>query len=153
MSLETDVKLLTDITNDLDENAARGAYDSLDTALICLAAIREARTQLAHVEHELENRLAPVMDKRVVIPGVGTFEKHAKKNRTQWDRDDLLRAVLDTRIVDKDTGEVLDETPLQKVLQVWNLGAPRVTALRQRGLDADEFCRSEPAGFSIQLIN
>ena len=45
-----------------------------------------------------------------------------------------------------------DASPLDKVLRVWNLGAPRVTALRDMGLDADEFCRSEDAGHTIRLI-
>ena len=54
------------------------------------------------------------------------YEAHRKKSRTVWDKDALLHAVLDTRLVDTDTGEVVDPTPYDKVLHVWNLGTPRI---------------------------
>lgn len=149
MSLATDTRALIEAVNDVDRLHLEGD----DRDFIALAMIRDCRTTLAHVERELEQKLAGRMEaKRHVIENVGTFEKRTKKNRTQWDTEDLLRAVLDTRLVDTETGEVVDETPLDKVLQVWNLGVPRVTVLRERGLDADQFCRAEPAGYSIQII-
>ncbi len=78
--------------------------------------------------------------------------RHSKKDRTQWDKPDLLRAVLDTKLVDTATGEILDETPLSKVTTVWNLGAPRLTALRDRGLDPDDFCTTEVRpGWSLEV--
>ncbi len=55
-------------------------------------------------------------------------------------------------MVDKDTGEITEETPLEKVLACFNLPAPRTTALRQRGIDADQFCRSETRGYTIERI-
>lgn len=150
MTLSTDAKLLHDLVNDLD---ADHLEDDQATNLICLAMIREARSNLSHVEKALEDQIAKGFDgKRVTVDGVGTFEKHGKRDRKSWDRDALLRSVLDTRRVDTDTGEITDETPLDKVLHVWNLGTPRLTALKDRGLDPDEFCESEFAGFTIQLI-
>lgn len=149
MSLASDTRALCEAVNDVDRLQLEGD----DRDFIALAMIRDCRQTLAHVERELEQKLAGRMDeKRHVIENVGTFERRAKKNRTAWDTDDLLRAVLDTRLVDTETGELSEETPLEKVLQVWNLGAPRVTVLRERGLDADQFCRAEPAGYSIQII-
>ena len=149
MSLATDVRALIEAVNDVDRLLIEGD----DRDFIALAMIRDARASLMYAERELEQKLAARMDdKRHVIEGVGTFERRVKKARTQWDNDDLLRAVLDTRLCDED-GVVIEETPIDKVLKVWNLGAPRVTALRERGIEADEFCKAENAGFSIQIIN
>lgn len=82
--------------------------------------------------------------------GRGTFDVDGAEvkvgrtaRRTGWDHDALLRAVLDSRLVDTETGEIADETPLDKVRHVWNLGAPRTTALRDRGIDPDEFATTE----------
>jgi hypothetical protein len=66
-------------------------------------------------------------------------EKYRNKTYTQWRTDDLLQAVLDTRLVDSVTGEVTEETPLEKVLEVWNLPAPRLTALKNRGLTPSDY--------------
>lgn len=151
MSLATDVRALVEACNDVDRLHLE---PDLDRNLICLAMIRDARQTLMYAERELENKLASQMDeKRVVVDGVATFERRKKKTRTAWDTDDLLRAVLDTRVVNEETGEIADETPLDKVLATWNLGAPRVTVLKARGLDADQFCHAEPAGYSIQILN
>lgn len=150
MALATDVRALVEAVNDVD----RLHLEEDNRDFVCLAMIRDARQTLTHIEHELEQKLAARMeDKRIVVDGVATFERRAKKARTKWDTEDLVRAVLDTRIVNTETGEIADETPLDKVLRVWNLGAPRVTVLRDRGLDPDEFCHSEDAGYSIQIIN
>ena len=150
MSLATDARALVEAVNDVDRLHLEGD----DRDFVALAMIRDCRSTLAHVERELEQKLAGRMgEKRHTIEGVATFEKRAKKARTAWDTEDLLRAVLDTRLVDTETGELIEETPLDKVLKVWNLGSPRVTVLRDRGLQADEFCKAEDAGFSIQIIN
>ncbi len=40
-------------------------------------------------------------------------------------------------------GVITDESPVDKILYCWNLGAPRVEALRARGLDPDDYCEVE----------
>jgi hypothetical protein len=125
----------------------------LEPALIAYAAIEEARRNLAIVAGDFEKKLAALMPKTLPVEGVGTFEKHKRKNRTQWDRDALVSAVLDSRLFDPHTGELREETPLDKVRAVWNLGAPRITALRDRGIDAEQFCHSEDAGYQIRLVS
>ncbi len=84
------------------------------------------------------------------VPGLGTFRVHAKKDRKEWDKERLLADVLDSRIVSAD-GEVADETPLEKVTMVWNLGAPRTKALTARGLRADNYCTTVKRGFTVEL--
>jgi len=90
-------------------------------------------------------------DKSFMVHGFGEVEIKRRTKRTAWDRDALLSAVLDSRLVDPTSGEVHDETPIEKVLDVWNLGAPRVTALRERGLQPDEFCDEEADGWAVKL--
>lgn len=125
----------------------------LDDALTAIHVLGDAYRVLAGVRSQVEPLLAERMpEKQVTVEGVGTFVRHKRKDRTQWAKDDLLRAVLDSRLVDPNTGEVADETPLAKVLAVWNLPAPRVTALRARGIDADEFAHVETGGWTVEVL-
>lgn len=115
--------------------------------------LEEANRVLGQVRAQLPNLLAASFgEKTLEIPGLGVFELHGKKNRTAWDKEALLSAVLDSRQVDEVTGEVADESPLDKVLAVWNLAAPRTGVLKKRKIDPDEFCRSEWAGYAIQRV-
>ncbi len=78
---------------------------------------------------------------------VGSYEVTPRKtaSRTKWQNDDLLRAVLDSRLIDFETGEITEETPLEKIRHVFALsgGSARITALKDRGIDADEYCSTE----------
>lgn len=161
--LHTDVHELIEAINAVDTQVRHYVYDfdqlgpeafadTLTNDLIAWALIEEARRNLAILSRDLEKVLAKSMPEKTQITPAGTFERRRKKDRTQWDREALLHDVLDTRIADPN-GELIDETPLQKVLQVWNLGAPRTTVLRQRHLDPDQYCVSEDGGWSIQLSN
>ena len=60
--------------------------------------------------------------------------------RSGWDIETLLRDVLDTRVW-TDQGDLIEETPAEKILKVWGLAAPRLTELKVRGLDPDDYCR------------
>lgn len=109
--------------------------------LSALGSLSELKTSVAVFAQDLEHQAGEAMgDKRVTVDGV-EWERSNPPKRSAWQTDDLLRAVLDSRLVDTETGEVKDETPLDRVLDVWNLPAPRTTALKARGIDADEFCQ------------
>lgn len=150
----TDVRLVLEAVNLLDVDKI--AMLPLDDALTAWAALEEAGRVLAEVRAAVTHLIAEAMRaadvKQHTVEHLGTVIRHGKRNRTKWDADDLLRDVLDTRLVDETTGEVADETPLDKVRHVWNLGAPRVTALRARGLDPDQYCHSEWGGWSLELM-
>lgn len=148
--LHRDTKLLRDLVNSLDDAAREQTEGTLESDLIALQILEDCRRDLATICADLTNRLAEAMPFRMTIPGLGVVERHKKKARTAWEKDDLLRAVLDSRIVDED-GVVKDETPLDRVLHVWNLGAPRTTALRARRLDPDDFAHTEDAGWQIKV--
>ena len=149
----TDVRLLVDVVNGMDVDAL-GALP-LDDALTAWAALEDAYRTLGQVRAAVTHLIAEAMKaadvKQHTVDHLGTVIRHGKRNRTKWDTDDLRRAVLDSRLVDSHTGEVLDPNPVDKILHVWNLGAPRVTALRERGIDPDEYCHSEFGGWSLEL--
>lgn len=154
MSLAEDVRLLTEQVAMTDLAVEGEEWADLDQGLVCYALIETAARDLSRIRDELARKLAgsfPEGEKRIVVEGAGVFEKHRKADRKGWDKEDLLRAVLDTRIVDPDTGEVLDPNDLDKVLRVWNLGAPRITALRERGIDPEEFCTVEYGALTLQF--
>lgn len=151
MTAHADVLIVLDAVESLDIEAI--ANLPIEDALRCVDALEESHRVLALVRSALPGALAPIFgEKQITVEGTGTFVLHGKRDRKQWDRDALLSAVLDSRLVDTETGEVADETPLQKVLACWNLPAPRTTALKARGIDADQFCRSEWGGHTIEII-
>jgi hypothetical protein len=150
--LATGVRLLAQLVDDLDATVTNEPLPNVDTGFMCWTCLEETNGHLATIRQVLVEQLALAMsEKRVTVMGVGTFERRRSANRTTWDKD-LYRAVLDTRLVNPATGEVLDETPLEKVLHVWNLGAPRVTALRARGIDPDEWCEVEYGRLTIRKV-
>jgi hypothetical protein len=146
---------LADIDHLLRQVGAEDGYPledvELGNSLICRSILGDGSLQL------IRDRLDTIIGERLgtyeqVIDGIGVVRRHKKKDRTSWDKPDLLRAVLDTKLVDTETGEIIDETPLSKVTTVWNLGAPRLTALRDRGLDPDDYCKTEVRpGWSIEV--
>jgi hypothetical protein len=150
-NLHRDVKLLRDLITTLDDAAREQTEGTLESDLIALQILEDCRRDLGTICTDLTNRLARAMPKQLVVPGVGVFERHKKKSRTAWDKDDLLRAVKDSVLIgpDRQTGEI--ETHLDKVLHVWNLGTPRTTALRARGINPDDYCHTEDAGWQIRV--
>jgi hypothetical protein len=158
VELARDVLMMRELTNEIEADVAAVQEDFLtdetrEQALICWGVLEEAYKVLAGIKADLGERLAESMpEKSVVVENVGVFERHRKATRTQWDRDDLLRAVLDTVMVDTETGEIIPETPLEKVMAVWTLPAPKVTAIRERGLQVDEFCHEEYGKQTLRLV-
>ena len=128
--------------------------DRLEDACRNWAALEDANRVLAIVRGEMAKMIGDELpEKEWTVPGLGTISRHYRKNRTEWDKDALLRDVLDVRLVDTDTGEVVEQSPLERVLYVWNLPAPRTTALKALGLNPDEYCRATPGGVNLQLIS
>lgn len=103
--------------------------------------LKNLRTSLATVSSELEHRAGVLMGEKAVDVGGVVWERSMPPKRSGWKSDDLLRAVLDTRRVDKETGEVVEESPLEKVQHVYPLAGyqARVGALKDRGLDPADF--------------
>lgn len=150
---QRDAALVKSLCEDLDRDVMEGPVgESLDADLAAWAWLEEANRTLAIVRAAVADRLAQAFpQKQHVVKGVGVFETHRKSDRKKWDTEELRRYVLDSRLADED-GVIADETPLDKVLDVWNLGAPRITRVRARGIDPDEFCEVEYGGLTIQKV-
>lgn len=102
---------------------------------------------------EVEDQLADAMpDKKVVLDGLGEVERFRRVSRVKWDSEALLRAVLDSRLVNPDTGEVADESPLDRVRACYALtgSSVRLEALRERQIDPDEYCATERRGWRVR---
>lgn len=106
--------------------------------------ISDVRMYRSRIEQEVARRSDT---KLVEFPG-GTAEVKAGAKRTQWDNDLLYSHVvsraLDERQVDEGTGEYEPEG--QAVARVLNECARpswRLTPLRARGIDPDQFCNVE----------
>lgn len=155
--LATDLRLSLEAIRHADQQLT-GLSCGTDT-LGALAQLREVAVELSRdlsgVREALDNVLGDAMgEHQSIVEGVGVLKRHKKKARTKWDTDTLRRVVLDSRLVDPDTGEVKDETPVDRILAVWNLGNPRLTALRARQIDTDEFCSVEVRpGWQIEVIS
>ena len=157
----------------LDETHCAITYDSsdpaehgdLDRAVRHLAELRNVTTTLKEWETVLVDWIADALGSNTItVDDVGTVEAKRGVTRKEWDRRALIRAVLDSRLPPSEDGEVdpadageayVDgelvtcSPDLSRVLHVWNLGAPRVTALRDRGIDPDEFAATTPGRTSI----
>ena len=110
-----------------------------------LGLVMNLRKSVATVGSDLEHRAGELMGEKSVTVNNVEWVRSMPPKRGAWQSEDLLRAVLDSRRVDKDTGELLEESELEKVRHVWNLAGyqARLGALRDRGLDPDSF--SEPS--------
>lgn len=99
----------------------------------------------------LEARLLAVENMIVELAGPGVVEVRGRRwcggqrRLTGWQSDDLVRAVLDSRLVDAETGEVMEETPVDRLRDVWPLAGyqARTGRLKARGIDVDEFAHVE----------
>ena len=139
----------------------------LDRAISDLAELRSVRKALADWELVLETYIADSLGRNTTtVEGVGTVQVRYGKTRKAWDKHPLLRSVLDSHRPPSPDGEVhpsddghaevageaLSCSPdLARVLDCFNLPEPRVTALRERGIDPDEFASTTPGKVSVTI--
>lgn len=71
------------------------------------------------------------------VTDLGVVHQSKPTKPKGFDNERLLRDVLDSRLVEAGSGEIMDETPLEKIQMVYPLagGTARKTALKARGLD------------------
>lgn len=142
--LRRDVCLCEDAIND-----ARQALDALepgdpDALIGCWLVLCRVTDTARQVREDLESLIGESMpDKRHTVHGVTVEKKRPGARRTDWDSENLLRLVVDSRVVDPNTGEI--ESTLQVLKKVYGLAGyqARITALRDLGIDPDEFAKTE----------
>jgi hypothetical protein len=150
---------LAEFVPDIEAELAAVGDTEPEALAFILAAIRDARADLAVVYGDVERRLLETMGstKRFTVEGLGEVEQRRSNKRNEWANQDLTQVVvaraLDERKIDLETGEVL-ESEAQAVARVMSDCARpswRVTALKSRGIDPDEFCHVEWGATSITL--
>lgn len=94
---------------------------------------------------DVETRIAASLDGGPAEIDGRRYVAWRERHRRGWDHDALVRAVLDSRRADPDTGEIRDETPVSKIRAVWPLAGSdaRRSELRARRIDPDDYCTVE----------
>lgn len=151
-SLVTDAHLLSDIVEDIaqDVEACKGDEDG-PTKIKVREVIAACQAMLLGARQDLETDIGQVIGPDFIDVDGKRYSRHARLSLRNGDNEALVRAVLDSRRVNKDTGEVIEETPVDRLRHVWHLAArdARKTALKDRGLDLTEFVESEFRGWNI----
>ena len=102
--------------------------------------------------------LAEAGERSFDVPAIGRLEIRQSKKRTGWNWDSLIPAVVkagqtERRIIDPDAGEVESEghAVARALRECVSFSGGKVTGLRARNLDVDEFCVTEDAGWDVVL--
>ena len=147
---------LAEMMDDAKALAEAGDWEGLIRGL---EPLQQVLADLRLLESDVKRYIADTMpDRKVTVEGVGTVERKAKVTRKGWDSVELLRRLVGSALVDPDTGEIPD-SPMEaadRILREVTACLPitgstgwRVTALRDRGIDPDEWCTEERDGYSI----
>lgn len=140
-----------------DELAASGDTESLAFGL---DRVRELRRVLGDLERAVEAHVAALMDgKTETVDGLGTLERRKGTDRKQWQSEDLLRRLVRDAVDPEHTGELPSAGEvLEAVVSTVTDCAPftgslgwRVTALKARGVDPDEWCATSPGATRVQI--
>lgn len=130
------------------------ADDPADLAR-ALAYLRDLKQDAATIYTDVEARYLGSLEEygqRVEVPGLGLVETHRRTKRTGWDHDALVADVLDAAAGDDRTIDDLDPWEAVAALrECISFGAGKVTGLRARGLQPDEYCKETPDGWTVQL--
>ena len=116
-------------------------------ALTCREFLNEANGNLRMVRERLDNLLAEQMDGYQK----DNVKRHRKIMRRDWQHDDLFRLVMDSRIVDGETGEVESQVDALKAVYGCKGYNASLKELERRGIDPDEYCTTEQRGYTLEV--
>jgi hypothetical protein len=160
--LARDAKNLAELVAAIDVSV-RGPILDLDQALIAFGVLEQANRDLADARRFLADRLGDEMGtKRVTVTGAATFERMPRREGSTkcMDEEGLWRQVLDTRIVDRDTGEVIPQSEiirmvygsLSKETGKIRLTGASPTKVELVGIDPELFFeKPDRVGWSLQV--
>ncbi len=116
-------------------------------SLVCRDVLNGVNQTLRQVRERLDNLLAENM---------GTYQRdnvkrHRKVSRRNWEHDALLRMVVDSRIVDGETGEVESEVDTIKNVYGCKGYNASIRELERRGIQVDEYCQVEERGWTLEV--
>lgn len=128
----------------------------LDEQIELLVKLRQEYRLLHDEISDLEDDIVANMETRSYQSTVGLVTKRGKNDRSKWDHDGLFSAVRhiahEMPKLPTEDGEVEDDIDFG-ISMVKACMRPnwRKTDLEKLGIDADEYCHKEFAGFSIDI--
>ena len=129
---------------------------TFDELVADLVDTRARIADLRERERELVDAIHAAAPARKTETEHGLVEVSKRRNR-RWDHDETIKHVvsraLDERAIDPVTGEVEPSWAVvtRAIRECAGIGYWRVTALRERGLDADEFAETTSETNSVQI--
>jgi len=139
---------LNQMVNDIDALAEAGDLEALAHGYAELDQfVRAARD----VRNHAEDHIARLMPSRVVNLGDEvTLERHQGTVRRQWQSVELLRHLVGGQLVDAATGEDVTDRLVACLPLTGSLGW-RAGALRDHGVDPDQWCETSPARPTVSV--
>lgn len=125
-----------------------------------LAQIGALLGDLRQLQTAVEADVAALMvDKKVEIDGLGVIERRKGTDRKAWDWPSLLPLLIRSEVDPEGTGElpaapVVVEAITRVIVDVIGVTpskGPKITGLRARGLDPDEWAETSPGRVSVQI--
>ena len=148
--LNRDLALIEDATKDADIVVAEALpLTDLDNAALLYDRLVQVCRDLSRIRDAWGNLIGESMPTGKMLLGGRMRMRYYNKSRRNWDSEALLRTVLDTRVVNEETGEI--EATLDVIRKVWGLAGyqARTGALKALGIDPSEFCETEVRGYRI----
>lgn len=156
-SLAESIRMARYVAEDLDQAAMGLSELPWTDAASMLADLRTARETVQRIERALEVQTARSMlaagVKQQPLDGVGVVEWHRGRERKQWDHEAAAGDVLDALLASDPDG--VPPTPWEvrdALLGAGHVDYWRVKALKDRGLDPDDYCVSLPGRVSVQIV-
>lgn len=143
LDTETLIAGLSSLSDQLEES------DDPELLAQMIVRVRRLVAELREFAATVERRYAEIAPKAAEFAGIGLVEVKRETKRTAWQHDEILKRIVamarDERAFDETTGEALEDefSCLARVLSECARFEWRVTPLRARGLDPDEFCHTE----------
>lgn len=123
-----------------------------------LLETRERIAQLRDHERFLVDEIHHTADRRKTETKFGIVETSIRRNR-RWDHDELVRhltrVAIDRREIDPATGEIMSrptwEIVTEAITACAGIGYWRIGALKDYGLDPDEFAETTSEAKSVRI--
>lgn len=142
------------------EAEAERLADHPEATVQALARVDAMLADLRYVRDRLHQITAVALKeqgiRRLTVEGVVSVEAKVDTRRTDWDNEtllDLVLAALPVRYVDIETGEMMEPADMRALLAPYFRPDWRLTALRNLGIDPDEWCTVAEQVPTLRMID
>lgn len=135
-----------------DQASALAEARDSDELALWLAQARQLKRIVGDLERHIEDVLSPLLPYGASeVAGLGAVEVRRARDRKAWDWPALLDAMW-PKLAERAEGDMgAMVTDLLNVIGLTGSKGPRVTPLRELGLDPDEFCESAPGRLTVTV--